>query len=203
MKAKKINCLICQKECFSGKRNLCDYHYNLELKEKEKAKLKKLKTKEKAKVKAEKKRAVITEKKLDTIFSKLVRTVYDPFCKACGKPIEFNGSHNAHLVSRKVRCVRWDLRNCYNTCPSCNLYDQLHVIYLAKKQELYYNIKVEDWINLTKQNICKLNNNDKERLYNVFTDYYEKAFKLNRGSYKLKESFELINEVIDLTKLIN
>ena len=48
MKAKKINCLICQKECFSGKRNLCDYHYNLELKEKEKAKLKKLKTKEKA-----------------------------------------------------------------------------------------------------------------------------------------------------------
>jgi len=194
MKVKKIKCSVCQKECFSGKRGMCEYHYNLKLKEKDK---------EKKQLKREKKKALITEKKLDTIFSKLVRVIYDPYCKACGKEIQFNSSHNAHLVSRTVRCVRWDLRNCYNTCPSCNLYDQLHVIYLAKKQEQFYNIKIEDWIILTKQNLCKISSTERERLYNIFNVYYEKAFKLNFSSYKQEESFKLISEIIEQTKLIN
>lgn len=158
--------------------------------------------KEKAKVKRKEKRELITEKKLDAIFSKLVRTIYDPFCKSCGKSITFSTSHNAHLFSRVARCVRWDLRNCYNTCPNCNLFDQLHVVFLAKKQKEYYNIEIEDWINQIKQNDCKLNAIDRRLMFDIFEDAYNKALSLNEHTYKGKESFLLIQEVIEKTKKI-
>ena len=197
LKRKEIKCKKCNKSCYTGKRSLCDKCYGLELKAKEKLKVKK----EKIIIKKKEKSELITEKKLDTIFSKLVRILYDDFCKACNKPITFSTSHNAHLISRTYRCVRWDLRNCYNTCPSCNLYDQTHVIFLAKRLKEYYNIEIEDWIKESKST-CKLNSKDRKRLYDVFDEYYN---NINDGNIVLKsksDRINLANDILLKTKLI-
>ena len=159
--------------------------------------------KEKRKIKREKKREVITEKKLDTVFSKLVRTIYPWFCHSSKVPIEVEGSHCAHLVSRKNRCVRFDLRNCYPTTPQENMFNQLHVIQLAKRLKEYYGIDIEDWEQATKQSTCKLSSIDRKEMFEIFSIGLEDAWMIRNGGYKTEERLqELRLEIISKTKKV-
>lgn len=162
--------------------------------------------KEKLKKQREKKRSIITEKKLDQVFSKLVRNIYPPVCHSSGDPITVETSHCAHLIGRNNRCLRWDLRNCFPTKPEENLYNQLHIIYLGKKLEYYYGIKIEDWDAQSKQQICKLSRVEKKEMYDIFKQYLDKVLEAKRVISDTqvldKRLSEYRLEIINLTKKI-
>lgn len=159
--------------------------------------------KEKRKVKREKKRESITEKKLDTIFSKLVRTIYPPICHSSRVSIPIEGSHCAHLVSRKNRCTRWDLRNCYPTTPQENMFNQLHVIQLSKRLEEYYGINIDTWESASKQSVCKLTPTDRKEMFDIFTKALEDTWMIRNSGFNVENRLEELRlEVIQLTKKI-
>lgn len=158
--------------------------------------------KEKRKVKREKKRETITEKKLDSVFSKLVREIYPPYCHSSKVPIQVEGSHCAHLISRNNRCVRWDLRNCYPTTPQENMFNQLHVIQLAKRLKEYYEIDIDDWENHAKQFVCKLSSTERKEMYDIFKDGLERTLSLKRSNADKHYFLLLREEIISKTKKI-
>lgn len=166
-------------------------------------KLQKQKVKEKKAKIRQKKKETITEKKLDQIFSLLVRNVYPPFCHSSRVPIEVVGSHCAHLISRQNRCTRFDLRNCYPTTPQENMFNQLHVIQLAKRLKEYYDIEIEDWEQSAKQTLCKLNKEDKLEMFNIFKEGLEKALSIKKSSVDQESELKTLREdIIQITKRI-
>ena len=172
------------------------------------AKIEQHKVKEKqAKAKARKKalRERITEKKLDTIFSRLVRNIYPSYCHSSKVPITVETSHCAHLVGRNNRCLRWDLRNCYPTTPQENMYNQLHVIQLSKKLYEYYSIDIDIWESASKQNTCKLTEGNRKEMYDVFKDALDRVFQINLITDETKREEKLVslrNEIVEKTKKI-
>lgn len=159
--------------------------------------------KEKRKVKREKKKETITEKKLDTIFSKLVRTIYPPICHSSKVPITIEGSHCAHLVSRKNRCTRWDLRNCFPTTPQENMFNQLHVIQLAKRLEEYYGIDIDTWESVSKRSTCKLTSLERKEMFDIFTKALEDTWMIRNSGFNVEKRLEELRlEIIQLTKKI-
>lgn len=158
--------------------------------------------KEKVKLKNKIKRERVTEKKLDTIFSRLVRNIYPPVCHSSGVSITVETSHCAHLVSRRYRCVRWDLRNCYPTTPSENLHNQIHVIYLARKMKEYYGIEIEYWDQLTKTSVCRLTEGQRKYLYDVFKEALDQVYSILLTSEPYEKLAKLRLEIIEKTKLI-
>lgn len=198
IKVKLKRCTRCSKDkpVFSNIKNkpYCEVCSRIVKKESEK---------EKRKVKREKKKETITEKKLDTIFSKLVRTIYPSFCHSSRVPVTFETSHCAHLVSRKNRCVRFDLRNCYPTTPQENMFNQLHVIQLAKRLEEYYGIDIETWESATKQSICKLSLLDRKEMFDIFTKGLEQTWMIRNSGFNVEERLEEIRvEIVSKTKKI-
>ena len=160
------------------------------------------KVKEKRKIKREKKRETITEKKLDAIFSKLVREIYPSYCHSSKVPIQVEGSHCAHLISRNNRCVRWDLRNCYPTTPQENMFNQLHVIQLAKRLKEYYGIDIDDWESTAKQEVCKLTLTERKEMYDIFRDGLERTLSLKRSGADKHYFLLLREEIIIKTKKV-
>lgn len=159
--------------------------------------------KEKRKVAREKKRETVTEKKLDTVFSKLVRTIYPPVCHSSRVPITIEGSHCAHLISRKNRCTRWDLRNCYSTTPQENMFNQLHVIQLAKRLQEYYGIDIDTWEDASKQSVCKLTSTDRKEMFDIFTKALEDTWIIRNSGVNVEKRLDKLRlEVIQLTKKI-
>ena len=159
--------------------------------------------KKKAKIRKEKKKETITEKKLDAMFSKLVRTIYPWYCHSSRVPITIETSHCAHLISRNYRCTRWDLRNCYPTTPQENLHNQLHVIQLAKRLNEYYDIEIEVYERECKQHVCKLSNQDRKELYDIFSKGLEDTWVIRNGGYNVEERLqELRVQIIIKTKKI-
>ena len=159
--------------------------------------------KEKAKLKRKIKRERITEKKLDMVFSRLVRSIYPKFCHSSGVPITVETSQCAHLVSRRYRCVRWDLRNCYPTTPVENMHNQLHVIYLAQRLKSYYGIEIETWDSLTKSSSCKITDQDRRTLYDIFVTALDKTYTILTEEEPYEKLEKLRLEVIEATKFIH
>jgi 5-methylcytosine-specific restriction endonuclease McrA len=58
------------------------------------------------------------KKKLDVLWSQIIRKRNNGFCEVCGKPAQ--NSH--HIVGRKNLLFRWDLRNGVNLCISCHMF---------------------------------------------------------------------------------
>lgn len=80
--------------------------------------------KEKEKQVRREKRERITEKKLDSLVSKVIRTLYGDKCCTCSSILEFGKLHCGHFVSRQFRSVRFNPQNLASQCPNCNLYLQ-------------------------------------------------------------------------------
>lgn len=155
--------------------------------------------KEKEKVKRQIKRALITEKKLDLIFSKLVKLAYPPICHSTGVSLKDKVVHAAHLISRNNRCLRWDIRNVMPTLAEENMYNQNHVIFLARKFEEYYNISFDTLYLASKQSTCKITADDRHRLYKVFSHYVDIIPNLDFTNLTLDKIRE---EIIKMTKFI-
>ena len=168
--------------------------------ERDKLREKKEKSKQRRKVQRER----ITEKKLDTIFSRLVRNIYPPYCHSSKVPITVETSHCAHLVGRNNRCVRWDLRNCYSTTPQENMHNQLHVIQLAKRLYEYYEIDIDTWESASKQTTCKLTEGERREMYEIFKEGLDRVFQIGIMPDEVKERKlkELRMEIISKTKKI-
>lgn len=166
------------------------------------AKDKEKQKKEKLKLKKKIQRERITEKKLDTVFSKLVRNIYPPYCHSSKVPITVETSQAAHLIGRNNRCVRWDLRNVYPTTPEQNMYNQLHVIKLAKRLEEYYGIDIDQWESISKSTICKLNDTDRRYMYDIFKDALDETYSILLQNNPYEKLSELRKKVIEQTKLV-
>lgn len=80
--------------------------------------------KEKSKAKREKKREQITEKKLDTLVSKVIRTLYGDSCCTCGSVGSYSTNHCGHCLSRRFRATRFNPLNLASQCVKCNIYGQ-------------------------------------------------------------------------------
>lgn len=157
---------------------------------------------EKRKAKRAKKQEVITEKKLDMIFSRWIRTCYPSICHSTLQPGNFSDFHCSHFIGRNNRCVRFDTRNCYPCFAAENMYNQLHVIELAKRLKEYYGIDYSDFANAAKQSTCKLSGHDRREMYDIFKDALETAEKINKKEITIMTLDELRNEVIQKTKRI-
>lgn len=181
--------------------NLCQKHSEI---------LKKKSAKEKRAKQREKKRENVTEKKLDGIFSLWIRHCYPQVCHSTLKPMKGSEMHCAHFIGRNNRCVRFDTRNCYPTAPSENMYNQLHVIELAKRLKEYYNIEYTEWSNHAKRNTCKITPNERKIMYDIFKEAYHKALDCLSDYESRVMDYEdyisvltsLRKEVIEKTKLI-
>jgi hypothetical protein len=58
------------------------------------------------------------KKKLDVLWSQIIRKRNNGLCEVCGKPAQ--NSH--HIISRKYLALRWDLHNGINLCISCHVF---------------------------------------------------------------------------------
>ena len=190
IKAKKKLCKTCSVLFFSNG-NYCKSCIIKKKKEQQKMKVKK----ERADIKKEN---LCTEKKLDSIFSKLVRTIYPPICHSSNQPITYNTCHACHLIGRAAFSVRFDLRNVMPCKPEENLFNQLHVIGLAKKLTEYYGIDVDDFLAASRQCTPKFTNAERKEMYKIFSEGLKIAENL-----KHEEDFhELRLKIISLTKQI-
>lgn len=130
---KQIKCKVCQADCFSGKGGLCNTHAA------EKARAK-AKAKKKTVAAANRKAGNVTEDKLWKVMSSMIKDIYPMTCHACAKPL-VKGTIDCqacHIASRGKKVFKWDIRNVYPGCARCNGFDELHVIKLAEKADLYW-----------------------------------------------------------------
>lgn len=175
LKSKKINCKICGKVCFSGKRGLCRKHFN----EAQKQKQKLLRKKEKAR---EKRESQVSEKTLDILYSRLVRTIYPRFCHGtCSlehtKPLPFEGLQNCHCIPRsRSTYLKFNLCNTLPGCPGCNKFSDEHIIYLYKFLcEYWGKEKIDNYHTTYKQKILRLNGVSRKTLYYIFKESLQLA----------------------------
>lgn len=118
---KKLKCKVCQKECFAGRRGLCDYHYKLELKAKEKEKLK-VKKEKVIKKKVTQKFNRLTVKDLYPLAQKVARHCKDAPCVSCG---EFPGVDGGHFIPKGTgQVLALYIENINPQCQSCNRFQE-------------------------------------------------------------------------------
>lgn len=129
--------------------------------------------KEKAKIRRKEKREKITEKKLDSLVSKVIRTLYGDKCCTCNSVLEYSKLHCGHCLSRQFRATRFNPENLSSQCPSCNLYRQGEQYAFG----LYVNSfhgegTMEKLIKLSKSDI-KIGLLERERLYKIYENALE------------------------------
>jgi hypothetical protein len=83
------------------------------------------------------------------------------------------------------------------------MFEQLHVIYLAKKLKSYYGIDVEDWDSLTKSSSCKISDQDRKALYDIFVTALDKTYTILTEEEPYEKLEKLRLEVIEATKFIH
>lgn len=135
------------------------------------------------------KRDLITEKKLDTLVSKVIRTLYGNHCCTCGKEFTYATLHNGHFQSRRFRVTRFNPENCSSQCPSDNLYLQgLQYEYGLYLNNFHGEDTAEKLINLAKSDI-KIGKVEREAIYKVYQEALEhlNLKKLITDYYKIFE----------------
>lgn len=208
-KFKVIKCVYegCGVNCRSGKRGLCPHHYGLLMKGKAAAKQKAKKAEGTVKVtkkSIESQRKRIT-KKLDILFSKLVKTIYPLTChgKCDGRHMKREETQCCHFVGRRKVLLRWFLGNALPGCAQCNLAEQDHVYFLGKYLNKYYGEGfAEDVSNAGKRTSVKLDVFQMEEMYQVFSkalDYLKSIEHLSKKEQDAIKS-ELRTEIISKTR---
>lgn len=137
----------------------------------EKALKKKLQAKkEKIKEKRREKRERITDKKLDTVFARLIKEIYPLVCHACGKKLTKGtiDCQAAHFIGRRAHILRWNPRNVLPACSRCNGFDQSHVFELGKKINMYYGEGTAEHFREMQHITKKWDEYDRKRLYELF-----------------------------------
>lgn len=209
VKVKKCANEGCLKNAKTGKRGLCDYHYAMRAKATRIAIAKAKAKVEKSEVKETKKSVETTRKKLskklDIIFSKLVKKLYPFKChgKCDGRPLKLEEAQCCHFVSRRKVLIRWFLANALPGCAKCNMSEQDHVYFLGKYINAYYGEGYAESISIAgKRNAVRLEIDQMELMVDEYTkalDYLKSIEHLSdKEQMRLKD--ELRNNIVNKTK---
>lgn len=154
-------------------------------------KLKKQTAEERRKLKREKKKLTITEKKLDAITSRLVRTLYPMVCPHCKSDLEFKSANCMHFVGRNARSVRYSLRNLMAGCRLCNFYDSSHALSLSRQLDSIWGKGNSDKQIVLGQQFrnTKLTSTERKEIYDV----YESAL-IGTELMSQSEKYELLRK---------
>jgi hypothetical protein len=154
-------------------------------------KIEQFKVKEKqAKAKARKKalRERITEKKLDSLVSKVIRSLYGDKCCTCNSVLEYSKLHCGHCLSRQFRATRYNPENLSSQCPACNLYRQGEQYAFGQYINSFHGEgTMEKLIKLSKSNI-KIGLPERESLYKI----YEDALEHNNLQKLIEDYYQII-----------
>jgi hypothetical protein len=154
-------------------------------------KIEQYKIKEKqAKAKARKKalRERITEKKLDSLVSKVIRSLYGDKCCTCNSVLEYSKLHCGHCLSRQFRATRYNPENLSSQCPACNLYRQGEQYAFGQYINSFHGEgTMEKLIKLSKSNI-KIGLPERESLYKI----YEDALEHNNLQKLIEDYYQII-----------
>lgn len=108
--------------------------------------------------------------KLDSLFSRYVRTISGGYCKRCKKYFGVAKLHNAHFHSRRKHSVRWDIANTVPICFGCHSYIDGNPL---RKIEFFLEILGQEKFNSLNERAETLTKVDKEAL----TVYYKERLK--------------------------
>lgn len=137
--------------------------------ERDKIKEKKEKAKQRRKVQRER----ITEKKLDSLVSKVIRTLYGDKCCTCSSILEYSKLHCGHCLSRQFRATRFNPENLSSQCPACNLYRQGEQYAFGQYINSFHGEgTMEKLIKLSKSDI-KIGLPERESLYKIYEEALE------------------------------
>jgi len=154
-------------------------------------KIEQYKIKEKqAKAKARKKalRERITEKKLDSLVSKVIRSLYGDKCCTCNSILEYSKLHCGHCLSRQFRATRYNPENLSSQCPACNLYRQGEQYAFGQYINSFHGEgTMEKLIKLSKSDI-KIGLPERESLYKI----YEDALEHNNLQKLIEDYYQII-----------
>lgn len=128
--------------------------------------------KEKRKVKREKKRAVVTDKQLHTVFAKLIKQIYPLVCHACGVQLVLGDrwTNACHFVQRGRKICTWDIRNVLPGCGTCNGFVLSHVYELGKKANMYWGEGTAEMLRILEKQDYNWSQGQKRELYELFTN---------------------------------
>ena len=115
-------------------------------------------------------RAKITEKKLDMVFSRLIRSLYPLSCMSCKLSLTFGTAQCAHFKGRNARSTRWDIRNCGVACMSCNYYDSSHAWELGNILAGYWGSNNPNLMREIGAKIYQFSDEQKSLLHSLFTE---------------------------------
>ena len=166
MEQKKKICKACQQQKQIFSRGLCKFCADKRDKNKQKESV----SAEKARLKRKAKAEIITEKKLDTIQSRVLRALYGDYCCTCDKKLTHSTLHFGHFCSRRFRATRFNPQNGASQCP----HDNLHLSGLAYEMGLFINKfhgenTAEKLIALTKSDL-KIGQVERNAIYQVYKD---------------------------------
>lgn len=127
--------------------------------------------KEKLKVKRKEKREKITDRKLHTVFARLIKEIYPLHCHACDKPLKKGtiDCQACHIVERGKKITTWDIRNVLPGCSSCNGFDQSHQYELGKRTNIYWGEGTTEYLRSIRLQTFQWSQHQKNELYNLFT----------------------------------
>lgn len=117
----------------------------------------------------------ITSAMVDQVFSWLVRTLYPNHCHACKKQLPYKLLQCCHMVPRANMVIRWDLRNCYPGCESCNFHDPTHEILLAAECDRYWGMGTAEKITLASKKAYHWAPFELEELHEIFSQALREA----------------------------
>lgn len=126
--------------------------------------------KEKQKQRRKEKRERITERKLDAVTSRLIRSIYPLICHGCNKQLEFSTAQSGHFVSRKARSVRFSIMNQLPVCKQCNFFDQSHVYSLGNWLNIYWGEGTAEDIRLLGKKTMQITQLMRNELYELYSN---------------------------------
>jgi hypothetical protein len=180
---KKIKCKTCNKDCYTGKRGLCDKCHKAENIIKEKAKVKLEKTKVK------KLKQKFDSIKLTTVYpliQKVARLVGTDYCISCNSN---NPTDGGHLFPKGAcKSISLFILNINPQCKSCNLYFQGNVYNHAQWIIKHRGESVMDWLNKASRITYKFTKPELHEIKNLCLEVITKA---EQGENK-KELFEYV-----------
>ena len=195
----------CNVSCKSGKRGFCPKHYALLIQSRAAAR-KKTKSKQiKVTKKAIESQRKGLSKKLDILFSKLVKQIYPFVChgKCQLRRLRREEAQCCHFVGRRKVLLRWFLGNALPGCAKCNLSDQDHVYFLGVYLNKYYGDGfAEEVSNAGKRNTVKLDLEQLQLMYDTFSEALDYIKTLDNLSYNDKKGKleQLRLDIINKTK---
>ena len=113
--------------------------------------------------------------KLDKIFSQYIRQKYADdngyvHCVTCGTVHHWKKIQAGHFHSRRYLSIRWDEKNVFPQCVSCNIYKQGEQVKMYQYIDKIFGKSTLEMLEIKKNNICKMGKFEYEVLIKHYTE---------------------------------